>query len=109
MKLFEELVTDRGRLEQISLELDHTDLRETVERITRVSGDLQDVILNMRMVPVNHVFTRFPSMIRQLARDLNKNVNVEIIGGDTELDGTVIDEIGDQLFHLCRNPFYNGL
>src|SRR5690625_932772 len=109
MNLFEELVTDRGRLEQISLELDHTDLRDTVERITRVSGDLQDVILNMRMVPVNHVFTRFPSMIRQLARDLNKNVNVEIIGGDTELDRTVIDEIGDPLVHLIRNAIDHGI
>ena len=109
MNLFEELVTDRGRLEQISLELDHIDLRETVERITRVSGDLQDVILNMRMVPINHVFTRFPSMIRQLARDLNKNVNVEIIGGDTELDRTVIDEIGDPLVHLIRNAIDHGI
>src|SRR5690625_2415166 len=109
MNLFEELVTDRGRLEQISLELDHTDLRETVERITRVSGDLQDVILNMRMVPVNHVFTRFPSMIRQLARDLNKHVNVEIVGGDTELDRTVIDEIGDPLVHLIRNAIDHGI
>src|SRR5690625_1713878 len=109
MNLFEELVTDRGRLEQISLELDHTDLRETVERITRVSGDLQDVILNMRMVPVNHVFTRFPSMIRQLARDLNKLVNVEIVGGDTELDRTVIDEIGDPLVHLIRNAIDHGI
>lgn len=109
MNLFEELVTDRGRLEQISLELAHSDLRETVERITRVSGDLQDVILNMRMVPVNHVFTRFPSMIRQLSRDLNKNVAVEIIGGDTELDRTVIDEIGDPLVHLIRNAIDHGI
>jgi len=109
MNLFEELVTDRGRLEQISIELDHGDLRETVERITRVSGDLQDVILNMRMVPVNHVFTRFPSMVRQLARDLNKNVNVEIVGGDTELDRTVIDEIGDPLVHLIRNAIDHGI
>ncbi len=109
MNLFEELVTDRGRLEQISLELDHGDLRETVERITRVTGDLQDVILNMRMVPVNHVFTRFPSMVRQLARDLNKNVNVEIVGGDTELDRTVIDEIGDPLVHLIRNAIDHGI
>src|SRR5690625_4127112 len=109
MNLFEEIVTDRGRIEQISLELDNGDLRETVERITRVSSDLQDVILNMRMVPVNHVFTRFPSMIRQLARDLNKNVHAEIIGADTELDRTVIDEIGDPLVHLIRNAIDHGI
>lgn len=109
MNLFEELVTDRGRLEQISLELEHSDLRETVERISRVSGDLQDVILNMRMVPVDHVFTRFPSMVRQLSRDLKKNVAVEIIGGDTELDRTVVDEIGDPLVHLIRNAIDHGV
>lgn len=109
MNLFEELVIDRGRLEQISVELDHSDLQETVERMSRTSGDLQNVILNMRMVPVNHVFNRFPSMIRQLARDLEKNINVEIIGADTELDRTVIDEIGDPLVHLIRNATDHGI
>ncbi len=109
MNLFEELVIDRGRLETISAELDHTDLKETVERMTRVSGDLQNIILNMRMVPIDQVFNRFPRMIRQLARDLDKNVDVEIIGADTELDRTVIDEIGDPLVHLIRNAMDHGI
>lgn len=109
MNLFEELVTDSGRLEQISLELKHGDLQETVERMSRTSGDMQNVILNMRMVPVNHVFNRFPSMIRQLSRELNKNINVEIIGAETELDRTVIDEIGDPLVHLIRNATDHGI
>lgn len=109
MNLFEELVIDRGRLETISAELDHTDLKETVERMTRVSGDLQNIILNMRMVPIDQVFNRFPRMIRQLARDLDKDVAVEIIGADTELDRTVIDEIGDPLVHLIRNAMDHGI
>ncbi|MFD1037966.1 chemotaxis protein CheW [Virgibacillus byunsanensis] len=109
MNLFEELVIDRGRLEQISLELDHNDLQETVERMTRVSGDLQDIILTMRMVPIDQVFNRFPRMIRQLARDLHKNVDIEIVGAETELDRTVIDEIGDPLVHLIRNAMDHGI
>lgn len=109
MNLFEELVIDRGRLEQISMELNNNDLQETVERMTRVSSDLQDIILNMRMVPIDQVFNRFPRMIRQLARDLNKNVDIDIIGAETELDRTVIDEIGDPLVHLIRNAMDHGI
>lgn len=72
MNLFEELVIDRGRLEQISKELNNQELHETVEHMSRISGDLQNIILNMRMVPIETVFNRFPRMVRQLARDLNK-------------------------------------
>lgn len=109
MHLFEELLIDRGRLEQISTDLKHNDLQETVERMARVSGDLQNIILTMRMVPVDQVFSRFPRMIRQLARDLQKNVEIEIVGAETELDRTVIDEIGDPLVHLIRNSIDHGI
>ncbi|QED47562.1 chemotaxis protein CheA [Cytobacillus dafuensis] len=109
MNLFEELVIDRGRLEQISRDLNNQVLHETVERMTRISGDLQNIILNMRMVPVETVFNRFPRMVRQLARDLNKQINLEIIGAETELDRTVIDEIGDPLVHLIRNALDHGV
>lgn len=109
MNLFEELVIDRGRLEQISGDLNHPELNETVERMSRISGDLQTIILNMRMVPVETVFNRFPRMVRQLARELNKQINLEIIGADTELDRTVIDEIGDPLVHLIRNAIDHGI
>ncbi|KGP74008.1 chemotaxis protein CheA [Pontibacillus yanchengensis] len=109
MNLFEELVIDRGRLEQISNDLNHTELQETVERMSRISGDLQNIILNMRMVPVEQVFNRFPRMVRQLARDLNKKVNLDISGAETELDRTVIDEIGDPLVHLIRNSLDHGI
>lgn len=109
MNLFEELVIDRGRLQSISSELNHTELDETVERMTRISGDLQSIILTMRMVPVDTVFNRFPKMVRQLARDLNKKIELEIIGAETELDRTVIDEIGDPLVHLIRNALDHGV
>ncbi len=109
MNLFEELVVDRGRLEEISRDLRHKDLTETVEKMTRISGDLQNIILTMRMMPIEQVFNRFPRMIRGLAQDLNKQVNLEIIGADTELDRTVIDEIGDPLVHLIRNSLDHGI
>ncbi|MDQ0156794.1 chemotaxis protein CheA [Robertmurraya andreesenii] len=109
LNLFEELVIDRGRLEQISNDLKNQELHETVERMSRCTGELQNIILNMRMVPVETVFNRFPRMVRQLARDLGKKVNLEIIGAETELDRTVIDEIGDPLVHLIRNALDHGL
>lgn len=109
MNLFEELVIDRGRLEQISQEFEHQDLRETVERMSRISGDLQNVILTMRMVPIDQVFSRFPNMIRSLSRELHKKININIVGADTELDRTVIDEIGDPLIHLLRNAVDHGV
>lgn len=109
MNLFEELVIDRGRLLSIASEVNHGELSETVERMSRTMGDLQNIILTMRMVPVETVFNRFPKMVRQLSRDLNKKINLEIIGAETELDRTVIDEIGDPLVHLIRNSLDHGI
>jgi len=109
MNLFEELVIDKGRLEQISSELKHVELQETVEHMSRISGDLQSIILNMRMVPIEQVFNRFPRMVRQLSRDLRKQVSLNIVGADTELDRTVIDEIGNPLVHLIRNALDHGI
>ena len=109
MNLFEELVIDRGRLEQISQIIGNPELEETVERMTRISGDLQTIILNMRMMPVENVFNRFPRMVRQLAKDLDKKLDLVIVGAETELDRTVIDEIGDPLVHLLRNAIDHGI
>lgn len=109
MNLFSELVIDRGRLEQLAKEIGKSELQETVEHMSRISGDLQNIILTMRMVPVEQVFNRFPRMIRDLQKDLNKKVNLEIIGAETELDRTVIDEIGDPLNHLLRNSLDHGI
>lgn len=109
MNLFSELVIDRGRLEQIARELNHQELLDTVEHMSRISSDLQDLILTMRMVPVEQVFNRFPKMVRSLARELGKEVELIMQGAETELDRTVIDEIGDPLVHLLRNAIDHGL
>ncbi len=109
MNLFSELVIDRGRLEQLANEINQSELADTVEHLSRTSNNLQNIILNLRMVPIEQVFNRFPRMIRDLAKDLNKKVNLNIIGAETELDRTVIDEIGDPLVHLLRNAVDHGL
>lgn len=109
MNLFEELVIDRGRLEQIAEDVKHPELHETVERMARISGDLQSIVLTMRMVSIDQVFNRFPRMVRQLAKDLGKKIDLQIEGAETELDRTVIDEIGDPLVHLIRNSLDHGV
>jgi two-component system chemotaxis sensor kinase CheA len=93
MNLFSELLIDRVRLEQLASEIRRNDLLETVEHISRVSSDLQNIVLKLRMVPVDTVFNRFPRMIRDIAKSLDKKVDLIITGADTELDRTVIDEI----------------
>lgn len=109
INLFSELVIDRTRLESIARELNNQDLVETVEHMSRISTDLQNIVMTIRMVPVETVFNRFPRMVRDLARDLNKKVDFIIRGQETELDRTVIDEIGDPLVHLLRNALDHGL
>lgn len=109
INLFSELVIDRTRLEQIARDLGNQSLYETVEHMSRISTDLQNIVMTIRMVPVETVFNRFPRMVRDLARDLNKKVNFVIRGQETELDRTVIDEIGDPLVHLLRNSLDHGL
>lgn len=109
MNLFSELLIDRSRLEQLASELDHSDLIETVSHMSRVSSDLQNIVLKLRMVPVDTVFNRFPRMVRDLAKSLDKKVDLVITGAETELDRTVIDEIGDPLVHLLRNAVDHGV
>ncbi|WP_077624596.1 chemotaxis protein CheA [Sediminibacillus massiliensis] len=109
MNLFEEMVIDRGRLEDLSKQVGNHDLIETVEHMSRVTQDMQSMLLTMRMVPVEQVFNRFPRMVRSLAKDLGKEINLEVYGADTELDRTVVDEIGDPLVHLIRNSIDHGV
>lgn len=109
MNLFSELLIDRVRLESLAQEIGRSDLTETVEHMARVSSDLQNIVLKLRMVPVDSVFNRFPRMIRDISKTLEKKVELEITGADTELDRTVIDEIGDPLVHLLRNSVDHGV
>jgi two-component system chemotaxis sensor kinase CheA len=109
MNLFSELLIDRVRLEQLASEIRQPELTETVEHMSRISADLQNIVLKLRMVPVETVFNRFPRMVRDLAKSLNKKVDLIITGAETELDRTVIDEIGDPLVHLLRNSVDHGI
>lgn len=103
MNLVGELVINRTRLEQIGLKHGLSDLGETLEQVGRITTDLQTLVMKVRMVPIEQVFNRFPRMIRDLAKELGKEINLVIEGEETELDRTVIDEIGDPLVHLLRN------
>jgi two-component system, chemotaxis family, sensor kinase CheA len=109
MNLFSEMLIDRVRLEQLASEIRRSDLTETVEHMARVSADLQSIVLKLRMVPVDSVFNRFPRMVRDLAKSLDKKVDLVVTGAETELDRTVIDEIGDPLVHLIRNAVDHGI
>lgn len=109
MNLFSEMLIDRVRLEQLASEVRRNDLTETVEHMARVSADLQNIVLKLRMVPVESVFNRFPRMVRDLAKSLDKKVDLIITGAETELDRTVVDEIGDPLVHLIRNAVDHGI
>ncbi|KFN09114.1 chemotaxis protein CheA [Paenibacillus macerans] len=109
MNLLSELLIDRSRLEQLANEVKRADLTETVEHMSRVGSDLQNIVLKLRMVPIDTVFNRFPRMVRDLAKSLDKKIDLVIVGAETELDRTVIDEIGDPLVHLLRNAVDHGV
>jgi two-component system chemotaxis sensor kinase CheA len=109
MNLMGEMVIQRTRLAQLSAEHDLGDLRGAVEDLTRVTNDLQSLIMQVRMMPVDAVFMRFPRMVRDLANTLGKRLDLQISGEDTELDRTVIDGLGDPLVHMLRNAVDHGL
>ncbi|MCU0306401.1 MAG: chemotaxis protein CheA [Thermoleophilia bacterium] len=109
MNLMGEMVIQRTRLTQLAADHDLPDLRTTVEEVTRVTNDLQNLVMQVRMMPVETVFMRFPRMVRDLAQSLGKHLDLVITGEDTELDRTVIDELGDPLVHMLRNAVDHGL
>lgn len=109
MNMVSELVIYRTRLEQIVINDKSQELAETLEQVERTTSDLQDLVMKIRMLPLDVVFNRFPRLIRDLSVDLNKEINFVIEGADTELDRTVIDEIGEPLIHLLRNAADHGI
>jgi two-component system chemotaxis sensor kinase CheA len=109
MNMVSELVIHRTRLEQISSNYKLNDLYETLEQVARTTSDLQDLVMKIRMLPLDTVFNRFPRMIRDLSVELDKDMELIIKGADTELDRTVIDEIGEPLIHLIRNAADHGV
>lgn len=109
MNMVSELVIYRTRLEQIVINNKSPELVETLEQVERTTSDLQDLVMKIRMLPLDVVFNRFPRMMRDLAVDLGKEIDFIIEGADTELDRTVIDEIGEPLIHLLRNSADHGI
>ncbi|GIM45727.1 hypothetical protein DNHGIG_12760 [Collibacillus ludicampi] len=109
MNLFSELVIDKTRLEQIRGEVRHDGLQQTIDHMSRISNQLQELIMSIRMIPVESVFQRFPRMVRDTAKQLGKEIEFTISGEDTELDRTVVEEIGDPILHMLRNSIDHGI
>jgi two-component system, chemotaxis family, sensor kinase CheA len=109
MNLMGEVVIQRTRLARLAARHDVPELRETVEEVTRVTNELRMLVMQVRMMPVESVFMRFPRMVRDLAQSLGKRLELVISGEDTELDRAVIDELGDPLVHMLRNAVDHGL
>ncbi|MCS7202877.1 MAG: chemotaxis protein CheA [Thermodesulfovibrio sp.] len=117
MDLAGEIVLARNRLLNLAHKLeakytgdDHIEgLVETVSFLDRVTSDLQLAVMRMRMQPLQKVFGKFPRMVRDLAKTLGKDVDLEIYGEDTEVDKSVIEHIGDPLVHIIRNSIDHGV
>jgi two-component system chemotaxis sensor kinase CheA len=109
MNLAGELVINRTRLEEIGTKHKLKDLNEALTRVSQISNSLQTVVMQVRMVPVEQLFERFPRMVRDLSKKLNKKINLVVEGKETEMDRTVIDEIGDPMVHLIRNSIDHGI
>jgi len=112
-----EMVLERNRTLQMNLDYQSREnmtnfgeeFSKLAKRIDFVTSELQMQVLKIRMIPVEKVFKKFPRIVRNMSRDLGKEVNLEIIGEETELDRSVVDEIGDPLIHLIRNALDHGL
>jgi len=109
MDLVSELVINKAQLMQFSSSHGLKELSEIVAIQDRLMNDLHQEVMNVRMVPIEQVFNRFPRMVRDLARDMGKEVELILEGKETELDRTVIDEIGEPLLHLLRNSIDHGI
>ncbi len=112
-----ELVLERNRMIQLNSDyqggVNQTNFAEEFSKLSKrlnfVTSELQMQVLKMRMIPVEKVFKKFPRIVRNLSRDLGKEVDLQLLGEETELDRSVIDEIGDPLIHLIRNALDHGL
>ena len=109
MNLIEDLVINRGRLAQIARKYQIKELDETLNMVGRSVSDLQNMMMNIRMIPLSHIFNRFPRTVRDLAHKEEKEVDFAIEGGDTELDRSIMDGLNDPLLHLIRNAVDHGI
>jgi len=111
MDLIGELVTERGRLNEVAARWStrDPDIDEVAIQISRLSADLQNEIIQARMTPVWQVFDRFPRLVRDVARQLGKQVVFRVEGKEIELDREILDALGDPLVHLLRNAVDHGI
>lgn len=109
MDLIGELTTARGRLNELALERRDPAVDDVAIQVSRLSADLQAEIIQARMTPVWQVFDRFPRLVRDLARQLGKQVAFRVEGKEIELDRAILDELGDPLVHLLRNAVDHGI
>ena len=117
LNLVGELVTDRTRVASLCAQLHErnrgddlaSNLLDATSRIAQITGELQDEIMKTRMLPIDNVFQRMPRVVRDLAQGLGKEIRLEISGGDTEIDRTLIDALSDPLIHLLRNCVDHGI
>lgn len=109
MDLTSELVIHRTRLEDICHNYENSEINEPISTIARLTSELQAVVSKIRMMPINIVFDRFPRMIRDLSKKLNKKIDLIIEGDEIELDGALVSEIGEPLVHLLRNAADHGI
>ena len=109
MNLVSELIIVKTRLEDTDITSKASNMNEAIEYLERITTSLHDAVTKVRMVPIERVFNRFPRMIRDLSKDLNKEIELIMFGEETEVDRTVIDEIGDPLIHLLRNSIDHGI
>lgn len=107
MGLTEELLIDKMRLMQIEKGNKKTD--EVVEHISRLISDLQYQVMQVRLVPVEQVFARFPRMVRDLSVAQGKKVDFEVAGGELELDRTIVDKLSEPVLHMLRNAIDHGI
>lgn len=116
MNLVGELVIDQTRIHQVERtqrrrisDESVNELGQISDHLSRVISDLQESVMKARMLPIEQLFNRFPRMIRDLSRDLGKEIELVVEGKDTELDRTLIEEIADPLIHLIRNAVDHGI
>ena len=109
LNLVSEIVVYRNQLEDATDRESIGEIRDSLEQVSRLTSELQDLVLKIRMQQVSVVFSRFPRMVRDLSNQLNKEMKLEIIGEETELDKTVVSELSEPLIHLLRNSADHGI
>jgi two-component system chemotaxis sensor kinase CheA len=109
VNLVGEMVTVQARLSQFANSRLDADLLSVAEEVERLTWDLRDQVLTIRMLPIGGTFTRFKRLVRDLGAELGKDVVLVSEGGETELDKTVIDQLNDPLVHLVRNSIDHGI